>query len=114
MERTEIKRSIREIEPVLKKVRRYLKKVYQDRLVDIILYGSFARNKATIDSDIDIAIILKGEVKPSKEIDRVSDFISDTGLEYDELISVLPVSLKMVKNSIWPLYKGLQREGIRL
>ena len=36
--------------------------------MDIILYGSFARNSAGKDSDIDIAVVLRGEVDTVKEI----------------------------------------------
>ena len=108
------KRSIKEIEGLLAKIKEYLRKVYGERLEAIILYGSFPRNKATEDSDIDIALILKGDIDPLKEIDRVGDFISDIGLEHNELITIFPISSQEVKNSIWPLYKSLQKEGIRL
>ena len=107
-------KSIKEIEHFFPKIKRYLKKVYKNRLESVILYGSFAKNKATEDSDIDIAIILKGKVNPSKEIDKINNFINNIEFEYDELITILPVSSSEIKNSIWPLYKSLKREGIKL
>ena len=87
--------------------------MYGNKLESVILYGSFAKNEATVDSDIDIAIILKGKLNPSKEIDKVNDFINNLEFEYDELITILPVSSNEIKNSIWPLYKSLKREGIQ-
>ena len=107
------KRSISEIECLFPKIKKHLQKTYKRRLESVILYGSFAKNKATEDSDIDIAIILKGKVNPSKEIDKVNDFINNLEFEYDELITILPVSSNEIKNSIWPLYKSLKREGIQ-
>ncbi len=74
-------------------------KLYGQRLESVILYGSFAKDVATEDSDTDIAIILKGKVNCLREIDRLCHFFSDIGLEYNELVSVLPVSSQEVKNS---------------
>jgi len=108
------KRSIKEINHLFPKIKEYLKKVYGNKLEAIIIYGSFANNKANEDSDIDIAIILKEKINPAKEVCRVVDFISDLGLEHDELITVLPLSLQEVENSIWPLYRSLREKGIRL
>ena len=107
-------RNIKDVSHLFPKIKEYLQKVYSDRLEAVIIYGSFAKNKATEDSDVDIAVILKGDVNPSVEIDRVNNFISDLGLEYNELITIFPVSLNEIKNSIWPLYKSLQRDGIPL
>lgn len=107
-------RGIKEIDHLFPKIKEYLRKVYGDKLEAIILYGSFAKNKATEDSDIDIAIILKEDINPSKEVDKINDFISDLGLEYNEFITILPLSLQEVENSIWPLYRSLHKEGIRL
>ena len=107
-------RSIKEIEHPLTKIKEYLRKVYGERLEAVILYGSFAKNKATEDSDIDIALILEGDIDPLKEIDRVGDFISDIGLEYNELITIFPISSQEIRNSIWPLYKSFQKDGMRL
>jgi len=107
-------RNIKEIDHLFPKIKEYLRKVYGDKLEAIILYGSFAKNKATEDSDIDIAIILKEDINPSKEVDKINDFISDLGLEYNEFITILPLSLQEVENSIWPLHRSLRKEGIRL
>jgi len=107
------KRSLKEIEHFLPQIKRYLKRVYGNRLESVILYGSFAKNQATEDSDIDIAIILKGKVNTLKEMDKINDFINNIELEYDELITILPISSNEIKNSIWPLYKSLKKEGIQ-
>ncbi len=107
-------RSIKEIEHSLVKVKKCLRKVYGERLEAVILYGSFAKNRATEDSDIDIAIILEGNIDTVKEIDRVGELISDIGLEYNELITILPISSQEIKDSIWPLYKSFQKDGVRL
>jgi predicted nucleotidyltransferase len=110
----EDKRSLEDIKYILKDIKDILKNIYTDRLVAVILYGSFAKNKATEESDIDIAVILKGEVDKMSEIGRIHDSIYSLGLERGELISVNPISEKEVKDTEWPLYYHIQREGIKV
>jgi predicted nucleotidyltransferase len=44
-----------------------------DRLKRILVYGSYARDEATAESDIDLAIVLAGDVIPGKETGRMID-----------------------------------------
>jgi predicted nucleotidyltransferase len=95
-------------------VKEKLKKVYGKRLLRIVLYGSFARNNATQESDIDIAVVLEGYVDKGKEIDRVGDTLYDLMIGAGELISVYPVSEEELENSRWPLYRHIRDEGISI
>ncbi len=108
------KRTIQEIEPILPEIKSALENIYGARLVGVILYGSFARNTPTVDSDIDIAAVLKGAVNPIKEIDRIYDVLYDLMLETGELISVYPLSEEEMGNSVWPLYHHIRTEGLRI
>lgn len=107
-------RVIKDVESLLPKIRKVLEMIYGDRLVDIFLYGSFARNNAAKESDIDIAVVLKGEVNKTKEIDRIYDVLYDLMLESNELISVYPLSKEEIENPIWPLFYHIRTEGIRI
>ena len=89
-----------------------VRSLYADRLKRVILYGSCARNEATVDSDIDLAVVLAGEVIPGKEINRMIDIITDINLEYDVLLSVYPVSEEDYLNRNSPLLINIRREGI--
>jgi len=82
--------------------------------VDVILYGSFAKNTPTEDSDIDIAVLLKGKVSKTKEIDRICDALYDLELESGELISVNPLSEEDIEDLEWPLHYHIKTEGIRI
>jgi predicted nucleotidyltransferase len=104
----------KEIERLLPEIRKVLKKTYADRLIAVIIYGSFVRNKATKKSDIDIAVVLKGKVNKGKEIDTIYEVLYDLELETDELISVYPLSENELKNSVWPLYQHIKTEGIKI
>ena len=112
--KSDAKRSLKEIEPILPEIKKILRKIYADRLVDVFLYGSFAKNKAGKDSDIDIAVVLNNKVNQSREIDRTCDALYELMLRTGELISVFPVSSKEISISNWPLYHHIANEGIRL
>ncbi len=101
-----------EIKKVLEEFKKEIKKLYGHRLKQIILYGSYARGNATEDSDIDLLIVLEGEVSPGKEIDRMIDIITEINLKYGVLISVYPVSEEAYKKVNSPLLINVRREGI--
>jgi predicted nucleotidyltransferase len=86
--------------------------LYGDRLRRVVVYGSCARNEATPESDIDLAVVLAGEVVPGKEIDRMIDIITDINLEHGVLLSVYPVSEEDYLNRNSPLLINIRREGI--
>ena len=98
-------------EPVLK-LRSELERIYGPRLKRLVVYGSYARGTETADSDIDVAVVLDGEVRPGREIDRMIDTITDLNLEFATLISVFPVSETDFSERQSPLLNNLRREGI--
>ena len=89
-----------------------LTKLYGHRFIKLILYGSHARSEETIDSDIDIAVVLKGDIVPGVEIDNMVQVITDLDLKYGELISVFPVSENNFLNLKSPLLINVRREGV--
>ncbi len=99
------------IDRIIDTLKKELEKVYGSRLKKILLYGSWARNEATEDSDIDIMLVLDGNVVPGREIDRIIDTITDINLEYGVLISIYPVSLKDFENVSSPLLLNARKEG---
>jgi uncharacterized protein len=109
-----IKRKLSEIKPLLPEIKKRLEALYGERLLNVILYGSFARNRATTDSDIDIAIVLKGEVEKVEEITRSGDILFDLMLDKEELISIFPLSEIELLNDVWPLYRHIREEGVRV
>ncbi len=86
--------------------------LYGDRLKRILVYGSCARNEATAESDIDLAVVLAGDVIPGREIDRMIDIITDINLDYSVLLSVYPVSEADYLSRCSPLLINIRREGI--
>jgi predicted nucleotidyltransferase len=97
---------------VIKEFKRRIQLLYGDRLKRILVYGSCARNEATAESDIDLAVVLAGDVVPGKEIDRMIDIITDMNLEYGVLLSVYPVSEENYRSTNSPLLMNIRREGV--
>jgi len=102
------------IENILQELKQGLKQLYQNRLVSIILYGSYARGEAGEDSDIDVVVVLKGNVVPGREIDCMLDIITDLGLKYNTLISIYPVSEDSMQSVKSPLLLNVHAEGISI
>ena len=103
-----------DISLVLEELQQALINFYGDRLSKLILFGSQARHESTADSDIDILLILKGEISPGDEILRLSVLKTDLNLKYNELISIVPVSETDYKSRPTPLLENIRREGILL
>ncbi|HRN27876.1 MAG: DUF433 domain-containing protein [Ignavibacteriaceae bacterium] len=97
---------------ILSLVKKELKQLYSDNLVEIILYGSYARGDYNANSDIDLLVILKKIESIGKEIDRIVDAVYDISLNYNSLISVVPISYKDYKNINSPLMLNVKQEGV--
>ena len=91
-----------------------IQELYGNQLDKVILYGSYARGEETKYSDIDLAIILKGDINPFEEIDRVGDIAWDISLKYSVVISTRPISEKKYYSKNTPFLATLKEEGISL
>ncbi len=99
------------IEEVLIEFKKEIQILYGSRLKNVLLYGSWARGEAGEDSDIDVVVILKGDVTPGREIDRMIDIITEITLKYETVISVYPVSEKAYFSVRSPLLLTMHKEA---
>ena len=106
-----MQKKVVEIHPILNKFKQQIEKLYGKRLKNIILYGSYARGQATENSDIDLAVVLEGEVDPCREIDAMIDLITDINLDFETLLSVFPLAVTDFKQLNSPLLLNLRKEG---
>lgn len=89
--------------------------VYGTNIVNILLYGSYARGDYNNDSDIDIVAIVNGErYALQKKLVRVWDVSSDLELEYGVIVSptVIPLNEFILYKDILPYYRNIEKEGI--
>jgi len=93
-------------------LRRRFERVYGDRLVAVVLYGSQARGDAEPASDIDVMVVLKGPVDPWDEIERTLDAVADLSLERDCVVSCLFMEAGRYELEQGPLLVNVRREGV--
>jgi uncharacterized protein (DUF433 family) len=101
-----------ELKTILSEVKKELKNLYNDNLVDIVLYGSYARGDYDQNSDIDLLVVLKSIDTVGSEIDKIVDAIYDINLKYNTLISIIPVTYKDYKYINSPLLLNIRQEGV--
>lgn len=99
----------------LKELKESLSEFLGDRLLGMILFGSVARGDDTEESDIDVAIIIRGLTREIKHqvLDRVAEF---------ELKHLMPVSTLILSENEFNRLKSrerrialdIEREGIPL
>lgn len=92
-----------------------LLKIVDEQLVSVILYGSVARGTASSESDIDVALLIKGSLSSVTE-NELSDFIVDMNLKYDKVFSVIDIDIDNYEKwkAVAPFYKNVKQDGIVL
>lgn len=99
---------------ILQKLRLYFAKLYGDRLFSLILFGSQARNDAQLDSDIDVLVVLRGDLDSWTEIKRTGEFVSNLCLDYGVLICNIFVSAEQFQTQQTAFLRTVNQEGIGL
>ena len=102
-----------EIQKILHELKEGLVKIYGDQLQAVVLFGSFARGQGYLpDSDIDVMIILNGELKYREAQKRSIEFVASLCLKYDVVISRKFTSAKEYAESKMPLFLNVRQEGL--
>ncbi len=84
-------------------------------LKEIILYGSYARNEQTEESDMDIVVLIDGDAPNIAGARRkLSTIKVDLSLKYDLVISILIKKYRqyLKHRDFVPFYSTLYNEGI--
>lgn len=102
------------LQTVLVDLRRAFQIEYGDRLAKVVLFGSQARDQAVNGSDIDILIVLKGEIRASDEILKTGGLVADLSLKYDQVISCLFMAETRFLSHNNMLLRNIRHEGITL
>lgn len=89
--------------------------IMESKVVRIVLYGSVARGTNTTESDVDVALLMNGNLDGKTE-DKLSDLIVDMNLKYDKVFSVIDIDYDVFKKweRVTPFYNNVAQEGIVL
>ena len=102
------------VQAALGEARAELARLYENRLVKVILYGSHARGEAREESDVDVLVVLRGEVCVHDEIKRTNPLVSDLLLKYREFLTVQPFAEAIFEDTTHPLMVHVYAEGIEV
>lgn len=94
--------------------KRCLAEYYGDRLSQLVLYGSVARNEAHDESDIDLLVVLNPPFDYFQELRKIIELVYPIELETDTLVSARPAALDEFEQGIIQLYRNIHEEGIVL
>ena len=97
---------------ILQELRCYLQNIYGDHLNHLILFGSQARGDAEPDSDIDLLVILEGDVDPWAENQRTGQRVSQLCLDYSVVICNIFVSAEQFTAKSSALLRNIANEGV--
>jgi len=104
--------SVSTIQTELEKIVKILRQNFPETLKAVLLYGSWAKETAREDSDIDmIALFEEVDRKISKDIEDIKEEF-EVGSERS--LTLLPVSIEDFKKERIPLYTAIKKEGIIL
>lgn len=105
----------RNIEKAIYEVKKTLNKHLEQR-VELYLFGSVARGEHLPDSDIDILVLVSGQVNTSLE-EKIIDLIYGIELEYNVVFGVVIYSKDFwssQKAKVMPFYQNVQKEAQRI
>ena len=100
------------VKQVLAELHARLEESYGERLVRLVLFGSQARGDARSDSDIDVMVVLGGEVEVETERRRVLPITAELSLAHDVVILCVYVSERRYDQEQSPLLRNARTEGV--
>lgn len=92
-----------------------LQNIFGNVIEQIILYGSVARDEASEESDIDIAIILTADMDSERK-EQFIDWAAKMDLRYNRVFSIVDISKAKMEQwgNVLPFYRNIREEGIVL
>jgi predicted nucleotidyltransferase len=88
--------------------------LYGERLERVVLYGSHARGDARPDSDVDLLVVLRGEVEPYTEIKRTGLLALDLLLDYGADVSIQPYGVEDAADTRRSFTRNVAADGVAL
>lgn len=107
-----VRLSPRNVKSLLKELRPSLQSLYGDALVEIRLFGSYARREATADSDVDVLVVLRTVPDYGTEVRRISGVLSQVSLKYGKTVVPVLVDAARFSEASDPFMANVARETV--
>jgi predicted nucleotidyltransferase len=94
-----------------------LRELFGASMKDVILFGSYARNEASDESDIDIMILSDMERADISALQwKIGEAVSDILLEYGVMVSPIVENRAffLENQEIMPFFRNIHQEGVRI
>jgi predicted nucleotidyltransferase len=102
---------MRDINTILKGLKKDLKAALGEKIGNLILFGSYSRGDNTEYSDVDLLILVNSRLTRD-ETRKVDDLIADYSLEHDVVISGLVYPIETYQRFNTPFLLNIKEEGI--
>jgi len=103
----------KEVGQIVDSLRKETERILGKNLVDIFLFGSYARGDFTQESDIDILIVVNKSLT-REEKNKMSCFISALSLENEVVIAYVVYEKEFFDNVGSPLILNVKEEGVKV
>ena len=102
---------MKDVDVILKRLKKDLKVALGEKIGDLILFGSYSRGDYTEYSDIDLLILVNSRLSRD-ETRKVDDLIAGYSLENDVVISGLVYPFDTYQRFNTPFLLNIKEEGI--
>ena len=102
---------MRDIDTILKGLKKDLKAALGEKIGNLILFGSYSRGDNTEYSDVDLLILVNSRLTRD-ETRKVDDLIADYSLEHDVVISGLVYPIDTYQRFNTPFLLNIKEDGI--
>lgn len=104
----------RQIAGLRRALRARMETLYEDRLVEVYLYGSYARGEAHGESDIDVVVVLRNVESVLAELKQLGPIAVDMLNRYDEVVSFVVMTEEEYQQTNFNFHQNVRDEGVPL
>jgi predicted nucleotidyltransferase len=94
-----------------------LRKLYGQKIVKVLLFGSYARNEATPESDFDVFVLVDMREPQLKKLKhRIAEIMTDLSVRHNVLVAIMEKDYHtyLDRLDILPFYRNVEKDGVEL
>lgn len=98
---------------LLEELKAEMKEALGDKLVGLLLFGSYSRGDYSASSDVDLVILADGELSRA-ERDMIDDLIAERSFRHDVVISAIVYPSETFQEYSTPFLLSVKEDGIAI